>query len=196
VPSGAAAPERHQGDGCDAAEHAGAADSLIVFGSSLAADPPPVRQPLELQLRSMRLAQFLFVIAAAIFFLLGVAHAVLTIRDLRDPRSFTPTDDKVREAMIGAHLRFAPATTIWRAWLGFNLSHSLGLLVFGGLLGGLALYDFRFVAGSTALQVTAVVVAGIYALLAVRFWFAVPAAATAFGALAFLASAVVVGMSK
>jgi hypothetical protein len=30
----------------------------------------------------------------------------------------------------------------------------------------------------------------------VRFWFAVPAAATAFGALAFLASAVVVGMSK
>jgi hypothetical protein len=144
----------------------------------------------------MRVAQLLFVLAAAIFCFLGVIHVVLTIRDLNDPKSFTPTDDKVREAMIGARLRFAPATTIWRAWLGFNLSHSLGLLVFGGLLGGLALYDFRFVAGSTALQVTAVVVAGMYALLAVRFWFAVPAAATAFGALAFLASAILIGMSK
>jgi hypothetical protein len=144
----------------------------------------------------MRLAQFLFVIAAAIFFLLGVTHVVLTIRDLRDPRSFTPTDDKVRQAMVEARLRLAPVTTIWRAWLGFNFSHGLGLPVFGGVLGGLALYDFRFVAGSAALQVTAVIVAGTYAFLAVRFWFAVPAAATACGALAFLAAAILIGMRK
>ena len=58
------------------------------------------------------------------------------------------------------------------------------------------LYDFRFVAGSMALQVTAVIVAGTYAFLAVRFWFAVPAAATACGALAFLAAAILIGMRK
>lgn len=144
----------------------------------------------------MRVAQILFVLAAALFCLLGLIHAVLTIRDLHDPRSFTPTDDKVRQAMSEARLRFAPATTVWRAWLGFHLSHSLGLLVFGGILGGLALFDFRFVAGSTALQITAVVVAGIYALLSVRFWFAVPAALTGIGTLVFLASALVIGVSK
>jgi hypothetical protein len=144
----------------------------------------------------MRFAQLLFIIAAAIFCLLGVTHVVLTIRDLYDPRSFTPTDDTVRQAMVGARLRLAPATTIWRAWIGFNFSHSLGLLVFGGILGGLALYDFRLVARSIALQVTAIVVAGIYAGLAARFWFAVPAAAAACGALAFLASSVVIGVSK
>jgi hypothetical protein len=144
----------------------------------------------------MRVAQLLFVIAAGIFCLLGVIHVVLTIRDLNDPRSFTPTDDKVRQAMTEARLRLAPVTTIWRAWLGFNFSHGLGLLVFGGVLGGLAFYDFRFVAGSIALQITAVVVAGIYALLAVRFWFAIPAAAAACGALAFLVSAILIGMRK
>jgi len=144
----------------------------------------------------MRVAQVLFILGAAIFCLLGVIHAVLTLRDLQDPRSFTPTDDKVRQAMTEARLRFAPVTTIWRSWLGFNLSHSLGLLVFGGILGGLALFDFRFVASRPALQVTAVFVAGIYALLSARFWFAVPAAAAAMGALAFLASAAVIAMSK
>src|SRR5262245_42042252 len=105
----------------------------------------------------MRLAQILFVIAAAIFCFLGVTHVVLTIRDMYDPRSLTPTDDTVRQAMIGARLRLAPVTTIWRSWVGFNLSHSLGLLVYAGIFGGLALSDFRLVASSIVLQVTAIV---------------------------------------
>lgn len=147
----------------------------------------------------MRVAQLLFLAGAAIFCFLGVIHIALTLRDVQNPqnpKSFTPTDDKVRQAMIDARLRLAPATTIWRAWIGFNFSHGLGLLVFGGILGGLGLHDFRLVAGSMALQVTAVVVAGAYALLATQFWFAVPAAMTASGALAFLASAVVMGMNR
>jgi hypothetical protein len=144
----------------------------------------------------MRVAQLFFIAGAAIFCLLGVIHVVLTLRDLESPRSFTPTDDRVRQAMVEARLRLAPATTIWRAWIGFNFSHGLGLLVFGGILGGLALHDFRLIAGSMALPITAVVVAGAYAILAVRFWFAVPAAMTACGALAFLGSAVVIGMGR
>ena len=145
---------------------------------------------------SLRFAQLLFVSGAGMFCLLGVTHVVLTMRDLHDPRSLTPTDDAVRQTMIAARLRLAPVTTIWRAWVGFNFSHSVGLLVFGGILGGLALYDFRFVANNIALQVTAVIVATTYAVLATLFWFAVPAAATAFGALAFLASAIVIGINR
>jgi hypothetical protein len=144
----------------------------------------------------MRFAQALFVIGAAIFCVLGVTHVVLTIRDLYDPRSLTPTDDTVRQAMMVARLRLAPVTTIWHAWVGFNLSHSLGLLVFGGILGGLALYDFRLIARSIALQATSVLVAAAYAGLSLRFWFAVPAIAAACGSLAFLASSVVIGVGK
>jgi hypothetical protein len=143
----------------------------------------------------MRLAQILFLLAAGIFCVLGGIHVALTIRDMRDPRSLTPADEATRQAMIRSRLRLAPVTTIWRAWVGFNLSHGLGLLVFGGLFGGLALHDFRLVAGSTVLKTAAVVVAGIYSLLAARFWFAVPAVATACGALTFLVSAVAIGTS-
>lgn len=144
----------------------------------------------------MRLAQILFVIAAAIFCFLGVTHVVLTIRDMYDPRSLTPTDDTVRQAMIGARLRLAPVTTIWRAWVGFNLSHSLGLLVFAGMFGGLALFNFRLVESSLALKVAAVVVAGTYAVLAALYWFPVPAAMAACGALLFLAASVVIGLAR
>lgn len=64
---------------------------------------------------AMRFAQLLFVIAAAIFFLLGVTHIALTIRDLYNPTSLTPTDDTVRQAMIDARLRLAPErpTPVW-----------------------------------------------------------------------------------
>ena len=135
------------------------------------------------------LAKTLFLVGTTIFCVLGVAHGFLTLRDLRTPRSFTPTDERVRRAMAEAPLRFAPQTTIWSAWLGFNLSHSLGLLVFGLLLGGVALHDFRFVAGNLFLQSISVSVALVYALLAVRFWFWVPAVASALGGVCFLVSA-------
>jgi len=135
------------------------------------------------------MARVLFVAGAAIFALLGVAHGVLTLRDLGTPRSFVPTDEQAHEVMARARLRLAPRTSIWNAWLGFNLSHSLGLLVFGTLLGGLALGDFPLVARSSVLRGAAIVVSTTYVLLAIRFWFWVPVAASALGTLCFIGAA-------
>jgi hypothetical protein len=135
------------------------------------------------------MAQACFLVGAALFGLLGVAHAGLTLRDLRVPRSFTPTDENLRRAMAEAPLRLAPQTTIWTAWLGFNLSHSLGLLVFGTVFGMLAWRDFGMVADNLFLRFGAVVVGAIYVLLALRFWFWVPAVVAAVGTLCFVVSA-------
>ena len=130
-----------------------------------------------------------FLVGAALFGVLGVAHGVLTLQDLRMPRSFTPTDENLRRAMAEITLRLAPRTTMWNAWVGFNLSHSLGLLVFGTVFGALALRDFGMVAESLFLRLGAVVVGVIYALLALRFWFWVPAVLSAAGTLCFVVSA-------
>ena len=93
--------------------------------------------------------------------------------------------------MTETPLRLAPQTTIWKAWLGFNFSHSLGLLAFGTVFGGLAFRDFGMVAGNLFVQLSAVIVALIYLLLALRFWFWVPAVLSAVGALCFIASALI-----
>jgi hypothetical protein len=133
--------------------------------------------------------QNLFVVGAALFGLLGVAHGVLTLRDLQNARSFTPTDENLRRAMAAAPLRFAPQTTIWKAWLGFNLSHSLGLLVFGTVFGAMAFRDFGMVADNLFLRFGAVLVGFIYLVLALRFWFWAPAVLAAVGTLCFVVSA-------
>ena len=135
------------------------------------------------------LNEIFFLVGAALFGLLGVAHGVLTLRDLHEPRSFTPTDENLRRAMAATPLRLAPQTTMWNAWLGFNLSHSLGLVIFGALLGGLAFHDFDMVAENLFLRLTAVVVGSIYVVLAQRFWFRVPAVFAAAGTLCFVVSA-------
>jgi hypothetical protein len=135
------------------------------------------------------LSELFFLVGAAVFALLGVAHGVLTLRDLHVPRSFTPTDDNLRRAMAETPLRLAPRTTIWNAWLGFNLSHSLGLVIFGAFFGGLALHDFGMVAENLFLRSSAVVVGLIYVVLALRFWFWVPAVVSAVGTLCFVVSA-------
>src|SRR5688500_17780197 len=105
------------------------------------------------------MSEIFFLVGAAIFALMGVVHGALTLRDVFVPRSFTPIDDNVRHAMAEARLRFAPQTTIWTAWLGFNLSHSLGLFIFGAFLGGLAFQDFDVISQSPFLWLGAVVVA-------------------------------------
>jgi hypothetical protein len=130
-----------------------------------------------------------FVAGAALFGLLGVTHGVLTLRDLQVPRSFTPTDEHVRRAMAEAWLRLAPRTTIWDAWLGFNLSHSLGLVVFGTFGGALAVADFNMVAQNPLLRFSAVVVGLLYLVLALRFWFRVPSVLSGVGTLCFVVSA-------
>jgi hypothetical protein len=133
--------------------------------------------------------EIFFLVGAALFGLLGVAHGVLILRDLHEPRAFTPTDESLRRAMAEAPLRLAPQTTIWNAWLGFNLSHSLGLVIFGTLLGWLAFHDFDVVAENLFLRFSAVVVGLLYVVLALRFWFRVPAVFAAAGTICFIVSA-------
>jgi hypothetical protein len=135
------------------------------------------------------LSALFFLVGAALFALLGVAHGVLTLRDLHVPRRFTPIDDNLRRAMAETPLRFAPQTTMWKAWLGFNLSHSLGLVIFGAFFGGLALRDFGMVAESLFLRLGAVVVSLLYVVLALRFWFWAPAVLSAVGTICFVVSA-------
>ena len=134
------------------------------------------------------MARILLFTGALIFFALGACHGILTLRDLSLPRSFTPTDESVRRAMQESRLALNPRINLWEAWLGFNFSHSLGLLLFGGGLIVIAWRHFPVFAQSPSMQVTAFVVAAAYLVLSVRFWFQVPAIGTGIGLACFLAS--------
>jgi hypothetical protein len=75
--------------------------------------------------------------AAAIFAGLGTLHLIYTLRDMfSQPRYFAPRDRALLDAMRATTARIAPAhgRDYWSALLGFNLTHSIALLLFALLI--------------------------------------------------------------
>jgi hypothetical protein len=128
------------------------------------------------------------IIGGLLFAAMGVVHGLLTALDVRRPTQFTPRDDAVRIAMRSTTIRFFRArTSVWDAWLGFNLSHSLGLFVFGAATVWLGL-NLERVQPSPGLLAMPAVVGLCYVFLAVRFWFYLPALGAAVATACFLAT--------
>src|SRR5215470_3405230 len=76
----------------------------------------------------------LLILGGSISCALGGLHAVFTLLDLRNPRRLVPVDPAVAQAMANSPLRLSRGgTDMWRTWIGFNFTHSLGILLFGSL---------------------------------------------------------------
>lgn len=100
-------------------------------------------------------AQAWFIAGAIPFVLAGAVHGLATLVDTIRPRFFTPIERSVRPVLDSTGIRFrelfpggSGAPSLWRAWLGFNLSHSLGLSVFGLFCLLLAVHDFDLIVES------------------------------------------------
>jgi len=131
----------------------------------------------------------LIVIGAVPFLLFGAGHGALTLRDLKRPRAFTPTDPALREAMQQSSLRFHRDWNLWRAWLGFNLTHSLGLIVFGAAFLHVGIFEPHLFASSLLIQAVAVAVSAAYLVVSLQFFFSRPVIGSAIGLACFLAAA-------
>jgi hypothetical protein len=137
-------------------------------------------------LNTLAVAQFLVISGAFIFLILGIFHGVLTLQDLRDPRTFTPPDEALRLAMQNSSIAIHPQTNLWKAWLGFNLSHSLGLIVFGGAFVAIGLFHFFAFAQILWLQGCATLISTAYLLMSIKFWFSKPVVASGIGLACFI----------
>lgn len=128
----------------------------------------------------------LLILGGAVFGVLGGLHAIYTVLDLRNPRRLVPADPSVAHAMASSSLRLSDGRTdMWRAWVGFNFSHSLGLLIVAAL---------AFWAGSrsNALPVGIIpaltLIGCVYLVLALLYWFRSPAIGVAIGTGCFAAA--------
>jgi len=67
----------------------------------------------------------------------------------RHPRYFKPIDvgliPALKDTGVAVMAPAPEAQTMWRAWLGANLTHGLGLLVFALLLLVVAVHDYALV---------------------------------------------------
>jgi hypothetical protein len=116
------------------------------------------------------LASSLIAASAALLLLLGSMHLLFTFSGSK----LHPRDPAVKAAMMAAHPVITRETTVWRASIGFNASHSMGAMLFGLVYGYLALAHPAVLWQSTFLLALGLVTLLAYAVLAKRYWFHVP----------------------
>lgn len=134
----------------------------------------------------MRIARLLLDLGGSIFVLLGSLHALYTFLDIQRPRRLVPQDPAVARDMAESPVRLSRGgTTMWRAWVGFNFSHSLGAVLFGALCicAGVALGTVLIPAWTLLVLV---VISFIYLALSVLYWFRTPTAGIAVAVLCLL----------
>lgn len=115
-------------------------------------------------------AKLLMVLSASIVFTLGAIHLVYTFWGPK----LTPRDPALEVSMSQSSPVISKHTTMWRCWVGFNASHSLGLILFGLIFGFLALAHARLLFHSPFLLVVGLAMLGGLVVLARVYWFSAP----------------------
>ena len=119
---------------------------------------------------SSLLSSILVASGAGVILALGAAHLLLTFRGNR----LHPRDPELIALLDEASPRISSETTMWRAWVGFNASHSIGAILFGLHYGYLALAHPTLLFGSPYLLAVGGAVLVGYVVLAKRYWFSAP----------------------
>lgn len=114
--------------------------------------------------------QILLIVGASIFGVLGTVHLLYTFFT----NKFDAYDPLVTESMKGTSLILTKDTSMWRAWVGFNASHSLGAMFVAGVYVPLTVSYFDVVQQSVWFSTFPVLIGLSYLILAKKYWFKIP----------------------
>jgi hypothetical protein len=130
------------------------------------------------------LAAALMATSAAIAFALGAAHLAYTFFGPK----LTPRDPTLRQRMMEVSPVISADTTMWKAWISFNATHSMGAMLFGLVYGGFALADPAYLFGAPWLLATGGATLAGFTLLGWHYWFSVPFRGSALALACYLGS--------
>jgi hypothetical protein len=116
------------------------------------------------------LAPYLLAGSAAIPLVLGALHLIYTFRGPK----LLPRDAALQQRMSEITPVITREMSMWKAWIGFNASHSFGAIQFGVVYGYLSLAHPSFLFGSAFLLVFGLVLLLGYTFIAKRYWFSIP----------------------
>ncbi len=116
------------------------------------------------------IANLLLAASAGIILLLGLIHLTITFTGIK----LNPRSAALKTSMQDISPVISKQTTMWKAWIGFNASHSMGAILFGLVYGYLAL-----VQGELLFQSPYLLFVGLAMLLGLTalgklYWFSIP----------------------
>jgi hypothetical protein len=116
------------------------------------------------------IAKYLWVIGSLIFTVLGSIHLLYTFFT----NKFSSRSEKVIAETKSSHPVLTNETTIWKAWIGFNASHSMGAIFIGIINIYLAIYYFTILKTDIFFFSFNIFTVGFYLWLARKYWFKIP----------------------
>ena len=132
-------------------------------------------------------SKILMVFSGGIALMLGVIHLVYTFSGPK----LLPRDSALQTAMNQTQLNITRETTVWRAWMGFNASHSMGLILFGLVFAFLALYHTKLLFGSAYLLAVGIAMLVGFCVLCQLYWFSVPLVGITMSLVCYVASIII-----
>jgi len=118
---------------------------------------------------NMKASAFI-VASAAIVLLLGLAHLLYTFRG----PNLHPRDPELTAEMMKISPVITSETTMWRVWIGLNATLGLGLILFAGVFGYLAIVHRGFLFGSWFLLAFGFALLLAYGAVAKLYFFSSP----------------------
>ena len=122
--------------------------------------------------------------SAGIVLVFGALHLLYTFSG----PALQPRDPWVRTAMECAHPVLTRETTMWRAYVGFNATHSMALILFGLIFGYFALAQPRLLFDSAFLLALGFATLTAFVALARSYFFSVPLAGVSIALACYVAS--------
>ncbi|MWV16143.1 hypothetical protein F3I16_08775 [Pseudomonas sp. L-22-4S-12] len=137
------------------------------------------------------LTKYLYIAGCIPFLALGILHTVYTITDTYKPKKLIPYKSGVMGLMKESTLAITKETNVWRAWVGFNISHGIGILFFSVTYLYLSISQTSFLESSLFFMSAAPIISLIYLVLSKKYWFSIPTIGSAIGLLCFVAGTLV-----
>ena len=132
----------------------------------------------------MLAARILMLLSASIIFTLGVVHLIYTFWG----PNLTPRDPALQVSMSQISPIITKETTMWRCWVGFNASHSMGLVLFGLVFGYLALARDQFLFRSPFLLIVGLAMLVGFVVLSKLYFFRAPLRGVSISLACYIAS--------
>ncbi len=118
----------------------------------------------------MDIKTILMLASAGIIWFLGLIHLLYTFWGSK----LLPRDPELIAAMKAVPMMITNETTVWKAWIGFNASHSMAAILFGLIYGYLAIAHPVVLYSSVYLQLVGLLMLSGLLVLGWLYWFSVP----------------------
>jgi hypothetical protein len=132
--------------------------------------------------------QILLIVGASIFGVLGTIHLVFTFFS----NKFNAYDENVTKTMKETSPILTKETTMWKAWVGFNASHSLGAMLVTAFYVPLALTNMEVIRDSIWFSILPVTIGLSYLILAKKYWFKIPFTGILISTICFIGAAILI----